>query len=429
MGHAETKLAEETLLSDDFLRQLMGVGEVDLLVGVPSHNDAHTIGTTVAVIEESFRQNFTRDRVVIVNVDGGSRDGTSEAALKPLAETHPSLRGLTSLRTIHRVSTRYPGGPSPGIAVRSILAAADLVRAKACAVVSPHSPSLDTNWIKNLLQPSYRDDFDFVAPLYSRHKYEGLLARNLLYPMTRATFRRGIRELHSTDFGFSGKLVTQCLGQDVWGEESVRKSPEIWMVICAITSGFKCCQSFLGPKVQSATSTATDIVAAVRETVGALFWCLESQQEFWMGAAAPEAVPTFGSDHELTTDNVRVNRKRIYELFQKGVTDLAPILKTILADETRADIERVAQLDERNCRLENELWVKVVFEFAAAYHHNVMNRDHLLQSLVPLYRGRIYSFLAEHQASTPDEIETDTENLCREFERQKPYLLEKWKPK
>jgi hypothetical protein len=130
-------LAEETLLSDDFLRQLMGVGEVDLMVGIPTHNNAHTIGTTVAVVEESFRQNFTRDRVVIVNVDGGSRDGTSDAVLKSVAETHPSLRGLTSLRTIHRISTRYPGGPSPGVALRSILAAADLVRAKACAVIYP----------------------------------------------------------------------------------------------------------------------------------------------------------------------------------------------------------------------------------------------------------------------------------------------------
>ncbi|MGC1766868.1 MAG: hypothetical protein WA785_01040, partial [Candidatus Acidiferrales bacterium] len=402
-------MAEETLLSDDFLRQLMGVGEVDLLVGVPSHNDAHTIGTTVAVIEESFRQNFTRDRVAIVNVDGGSRDGTSEAVLKSVAETHPSLRGLTSLRTIHRVSTRYPGGPSPGVAVRAILAAADLVRAKACAVVSPHSANIDTNWIKNLLQPSYREECDFVAPLYSRHKFEGLLARNLLYPMTRATFGRGIRELHSTEFGFSGKLATECLAQDVWSQESVRKSPDIWMVVCAITSGLKCCQSFLGPKVLTATASGTDIVAAVRETVGALFWCLESQEKFWMEVNTSEAVPTFGSDHELTTGTSRINRKRIYELFQKGVKDLAPILKTILSDETRVEIERVALLDEKNCRLENELWVKIVFEFAAGYHHNVMNRDHLLQALVPLYRGRIYSFLAEHQSSTSDEIEGDTE--------------------
>jgi glucosylglycerate synthase len=405
----------------------MGVGEVDLLVGIPSRNDAGTIGTTVAIIEESYRQNFTRDRVVIVNVDGGSRDGTPDAALKPVTEAHPSLRGLTSLRTIHRVSTRYPGGPSPGVALRSILAAADLVRAKACAVISPHSSSLDTNWIKNLLQPVYRENFDFVAPLYSRHKFEGLLSRNLLYPMTRATFGRGIRELHATDFGFSGKLATQCLGQDAWGEESVRNSPEMWMVICAITSGLKFCQSFLGPKVRTAATSGTDIVAAVRETVGALFWCLESQQEFWMAAGGPEPVPTFGSDHELTTETVRINRKRIYELFQRGVTDLAPILKTILTEETRAEIERIAQLDERNCRVPNELWVKVVYEFAAAYHHNVMNRDHLLQTLVPLYRGRIYSFLANHQTSTPEEIEADTEGLCREFEGQKPYLLEKWK--
>jgi glucosylglycerate synthase len=422
-------LAEEILLSDDFLRQLMGVGEVDLLVGIPSHNDAQTIGTTVAVVEESFRQSFTRDRVVIVNVDGGSRDGTAEAALQSAAETHPSLRGLTSLRTIHRISTRYPGGPSPGVAMRSILTAADLVRAKACAVISPHSPNLDTNWIKNLLQPAYRDHFDFVAPLYSRHKFEGLLARNLLYPLTRATFGRGIRELHSSEFGFSGRLTTQCLGQDVWGEEFVRKSPEIWMVICAITSGCKCCQSFLGPKLQPATASATDIVTAVRETVGTLFWCLESQQQFWMASATSEPVPTFGSDRELTAEATRINRKRLHELFQKGVSDLAPILKTILTDETRTEIERSAALDERTSRVENEVWVKVVYEFASAYHHNVMNRDHLLQSLVPLYRGRIYSFLVEHHTSTPDEIEADTEKLCLEFERQKPYLLEKWKAK
>ena len=84
------------------------------------------------------------------------------------------------------------------------------------------------------------------------------------------------------------------------------------------------------------------------------------------GSECAEAVPTFGSDHELTTGASRINRKRIYELFQKGVKDLEPILKTILADDTHAEIERIALLDEKNCRLGNELWVKVVFEFAAA---------------------------------------------------------------
>src|SRR5260370_41297301 len=74
-----------------------------------------------------------------------------------------------------------------------------------------------------------------------------------------------------------------------------------------------------------ATTSGTDIVTAVRETVGALFWSMESHHDVWMADAKPEPVPTLGPDHELTTDTVRVNRKRIYDLFQKGVTDLSPI--------------------------------------------------------------------------------------------------------
>ena len=56
----EMTLAEETFIDDNFLRQLMSVGEVDLLVGIPSHNNAKTIGQIVTTIEKSFQQNFVR---------------------------------------------------------------------------------------------------------------------------------------------------------------------------------------------------------------------------------------------------------------------------------------------------------------------------------------------------------------------------------
>ena len=36
-------MADESILSDDFIRQLIDVGEVDILVGVPTHNDAKTV--------------------------------------------------------------------------------------------------------------------------------------------------------------------------------------------------------------------------------------------------------------------------------------------------------------------------------------------------------------------------------------------------
>jgi len=49
--------------------------------------------------------------------------------------------------------------------------------------------------------------------------------------------------------------------------------------------------------------------------------------------------------------------------------------------------------------------------------------------LVPLYRGRLYSYLLQHAHSSVEEMQADSELLCLEFERQKPYLIEKWNAK
>jgi hypothetical protein len=422
-------LVEEILLADDFVRQLMSVGEVDVLVGIPSFNNALTIANTVQAVEQSFQLGFARQRVVLVAVDGGSGDGTRDVVMNARTEKSSSGRGLTSLRTEQRVVTQYANAPSAGLALRTILAAADLLRAKACAVVSPATPNVTTAWITNLLEPVYRDKFDFVAPLYNRHKYDGLLSRNLLYPMSRSVFGQGIRELHPSELGFSGRLASHCLGQDVWNQGDIQDAPEIWMALTAISSGFNCCQAFLGTKERGAAGTAPDIVTAVRQNVGSLFWCLDADENFWMQRATPEAVPSFGPQSELTTEPMNLNRQRIYELFRSGVQDLGPILETILASDTMAEIRSVTAQSEEKCRFSGELWARTLFDFAASHHHAVLNRDHLIQALVPLYRGRIHSFLVEHQDSTAQQMEADTENLCVQFEKQKPYLVERWKAK
>src|ERR1700683_3583182 len=115
----------------------MSVGEVDLLVGIPSYNNAATIGQVVETVEQTFQHGFPRERVVIINVDGGSTDGTSDILKNAAVQRSSGSRGLTSLRTERRIATRYGSAPSSGIAFRTLLAAADLLRRKACAVVSP----------------------------------------------------------------------------------------------------------------------------------------------------------------------------------------------------------------------------------------------------------------------------------------------------
>ena len=422
-------MAEETFLNDDFLRQLMSVGEVDLLVAVPTYNNAETIAQTVQAIEASFQQNFVRERSVIVNVDSGSQDDTPTAFLSAPTYRNPIGRGLGSLRTMHRITTGDAGSPMSETAMHSVLAAADLLHAKACAVVSPESLNMTPDWTAALLRPCYREEFDFVAPLYCRPRFDGLLTRNVLYPMGRAAFGFRMRELHSGEFGFSGKLATLSLDSDAWHEEAIRDWPESWMAVTAMASSFRCCQAFLGPRQRSASASSVDIVAAIRQTVGALFWCLESKQNFWMSRNGSEAVPTSGQDHELSDDAAQINRERIFELFRSGVSELEPVLKSILTPDTHAGIQELAGRTAGEFRFSNALWAQATYDFAASYHHAVINRNHLIQAMVPLYRGKIFSFLRQHDHSSPEEMETDSEDLCLEFERQKPYLVERWNAK
>src|SRR5258708_21455387 len=129
----------------------MSVGEVDLLVGIPSYNNAVTIAQTVRAIEESVRQNFVRDRVAIVNVDGGSTDNTTEVFLESDRRKGFDRRGLTLLRTVHRVGLRYGKTSSLGMGVRTIVAAAGLLRAQSRAAVSPTKLKLSASWVTELL--------------------------------------------------------------------------------------------------------------------------------------------------------------------------------------------------------------------------------------------------------------------------------------
>jgi glucosylglycerate synthase len=424
----EIKLAEETFLTDDFLRQLINVGEVDILVGLPTHNNAKTIGAVVQSIQGGILQWFPRERTVIINPDGGSRDGTPELVtgisiddLRPVSNVH-------ALRTLHCISTRYGSSPSSTLALRTILAAAELLRAKACIVMSPDSSDIEGDWVSKLLRPIRQDGFDLVTPTYRRHKFDGLLVTNLLYPMIRALYGLRIREPYTQEFGFSGRLGGEFLSQNGWDEGTGESGIELGFTLAAITGRQRICQSFLGQK-DHIERRAADLVPALRQTVGPLFSALEPNFAVWSSVTASQAVTTIGPDHETLLESVRVNRKRLREMFSTGVAELETVFHSILSPSTLAELQRIAASEEGDFLYSAELWVKTVYEFAASYQKSVINRDHIIQALAPLFRGRALTFLTENRNGSSDDVENNVESLCLEFERLKPYLLQLWKSK
>ncbi len=420
-------MAEETFLSDEFIRKLTAVGEVDILVGVPTFNNGDTIAQVVNAIQLGLVKYFPRDRTVLINPDGGSNDGTPEIVTSSSIQDFRTLLSASPLRTIHRITTSYREMDGKGSAWRIILAAADLLRAKACAVVSPDLESITPEWIEGLIRPVYREKFDLVTPIYHRHKYDGLLVKNIVAPIIRAVYGVRVREPVGGELGFSGSLACHYLEQDVWHEETVRAGAEIWMTTRAIVDGFKLCQSFLGPKMHTQKSSSQNIVVTIQNTLGALFRCMERQESYWLARnESPQPVPVFGFEYSSGLEPRRVDRKKMFQMFQNGVRQLASILESILAAETLKEIQRVSQQDERQFRFPDELWVKTIYEFAASYHHSVINREHLLQAFTPIYRGRICSVVLEDYRADAEQIEKKLETLCQEYEKLRPHLVERW---
>ena len=420
------KLAEESFLTDDFLRQLINVGEVDILVGLPTHNNAKTIGSIVHTIQSGILRGFPRERAVIINADGGSRDGTPELVTGVSIHDVRPASNLYALRTLHSISTKYASSPESGVALRTILAAAELLRAKACVVMSPESANIEPEWLSKLLGPIYRDGFDLVTPTYRRHKFEGLLITNLLYPMIRALYGLRIREAYSPEFGFSGHLGSQFLGQNVWHDGTGGAGVELRFTLAAITGKYRICQSFLGEKIHI-ERRATDLVPVLRQTVGALFSALEPDFPVWSVVAGSQPAPTTGADQEVLLEPLRVNRKRLREMFSAGVAELESVFQSILSPATLAELHRIAGMGEAEFHYPAELWVRTVYEFAASYQKSVISRDHIIQALAPLFRGRVVTFLMENRNASAGNVENNIEGLCLEFERLKPYLLQMWK--
>ena len=420
-------MPEETFLSDDFLRQIMAAGEVDILVGVPTQNNRDTIQQIISAVRVGFVKYFPRERAALVNLDGGSTDGTLDLIRSTATPDFRSFLAADPLRTMHTLTASYSAILGKGGALRAILAAADLLRAKACALVYPDMEGITPEWIDALIRPIYREGFDFLAPVYQRHKFDGLLINHILSPLMAAAYGCEIEEPLGEQSAFSGRLAAHYLNQDAWHQDLMGLAPEIWMTATALVGNFRLCQAFLGPKRHSAKSSGTGLVGTVQRVVGALFRCLEMHQSYWTAHQGDRTAPVFGFVYDVDLPPLRVSRKRSVSTFQKGVEELTSILEPVLSPSTLQHIREIAKLPE--VRFPDELWVKTVYEFAGAFHRSVINRDHLLQALTPLYLGRVDSFLSENQRSSAAQARERINQLRAQYVGLKPYLIERWNAK
>lgn len=413
-------------LRDEVRARIEALGQVDIVVGIPSFNNARTIGHVVRAVQAGLAKYFPDQRAVIVNSDGGSTDGTTTVVQQSTIEDYSAILLHHRISPIAKLAIPYAGVPGKGSAFRAVFAIAQALQARACAVVDSDLRSITPEWIELLVKPVLVNGFDYVAPLYHRHKFDGTITNSIIYPLTRALYGKRVRQPIGGDFGFSGRLASFYLSKDVWHTDVARFGIDIWMTTTALANDFKVTQSFLGAKIHDAKDPGADLSDMLYQVVSATFDLMENYAPVWIPIRGSEPVPAFGFEYTVGLEHVNVHTGCMLTQFREGLANLYEIWLDVLGAGDFSEVQRLGALSDAEFNFPPGLWARVIYDYAVAFHSKKLPRTHLIKSLTPLYIGKTASFILAVDAMAPNEVEMEIEQLCLAFERDKDYLASAW---
>ena len=389
-----------TALDDRMREGIARVGRADILVGIPSYNNAGTIGHVAATVALGIRRRFPDARAVIVNSDGGSTDGSPDVVARSTGDT-PTIVGA------------YRGIPGKGSAFKAIFEIAAALRPTACAVVDSDLRSITPEWIARLVGPIADRKADYITPLYARHKYDGTITNSIAYPLTRALYGLRLRQPIGGDFGFSGELAQAFLDQDVWETDVAKFGIDIYMTTTALVRHARIAQAFLGAKIHDPKDPGADLAPMFSQVVGTAFRMAAANREAWSKVTGSRPTEIIGEITPVEPEAVTASVEILEQKFAAGRAEFAPRWSEILS----------APLPDR---IEDEAWARIVYDFliAAAREPDRVSED--VRALVPLYFGRVAAFI--DRAKDLDTAGSDAlvERQAEAFEATKAHLVERW---
>jgi glucosylglycerate synthase len=321
-----------------------------------------------------------------------------------------------------------PGTPVVNIATayQSVFAVSEQLNARACCVIASTIENAKPDWIRELVQPLMKDEFDLVAPQYALRKFEGLLNSSIISPLTRCLYGKRIRNPMGPDLGLSRRLFQKIGAERSTGAGGNNAHPVASITPTALCENLKVCQVHVGPRIYPPPDW-TNISSVLAQVLSPTFLDMERYAACWQRTRSSVPVPAFGQPVLLSQDTGTVDIRRMVESFQLGIRDLQEIWDLVLPPSTLLELRKLARLPLEQFRMPNELWVRVVYDFALAHRLRTINRDHLLGSMTPLYLGWVAGFARDAQAADATGLEQILERLAVAYESGKPYLMSRWR--
>jgi len=262
--------------------------------------------------------------------------------------------------------------------------------------------------LRRLVQPVVEQSFDLVAPVYLRGRFEALLQSGVVAPAVRALYGKRIRFPIGSDFGISSRLVERQLRMPVEG----RGGTPLWLASEGGMRGF-----FRSARPSSVFRSSPKGHAGGKRGRGSGARSAVSghrPERHVLAEGARLAVgPHVRTGGTAADEPGTVDVSRIIETFQLGYRNLRDVWSAVLPPATLLELKRLTGLTPTSFRLPDDLWARIVYDFALAHRLRIMNRDHLLRAMTPVYLAWVASYTIEVGTAAPAAIE---------------YRLERWEP-
>lgn len=403
-----------TAMRDYARRQIEQLGNADIVVGIPSYYSDESLDHVIRMVAEGLDHFYPEKRSLIIVADGGSTDDTREVA-QSVDNHHFNMDILVTI---------YRGIPGKGSAFRAIFEAAKYLQASAIGLFDSDLKSIKPGWVRNIIDPVL-NGYDFVAPDYSRYKFDGTITNTIAYNLTRALYGVNIRQPIGGDFGMSRVMVNHCLDQDVWDTDIAKFGVDIWLTITAITGGFRICQAKLGAKIHGEKDPAADLGPMFREVVGTIFTLLGKNKTYLEKVKETINTPIFGEAIGEEPEAFEVNLEPLVQYFRIGFKNFGSVWANIIEEKDYITIKKLAKSRSlKKFNLPTETWVRIVYRYAEHFCRAERQRFKILDTLIPLYNARVASLIMILMEKNHAEAEEFYDGQAQVFESMRNYLIE-----
>jgi len=398
-------------LPQEIIDQCAEIKPVEIIVGVLCKDVEKTVLNVLNTVNEGLHQFFPDYKKVIVVSEGESTDKTSETI--QLFQPYGSVKKITAKDIVK---------DGKGAGILTIFEIAHELDAKCVVLVDGDLLSIKPVWIQTIANAVIYGRADLTVPYYIRHKYDGVITNNLVYPFTRALYGLDIRQPIAGEFGLSKNLYEHLRAHPLFPLDF---GIDIFIVTVAAAEGMKVKEGLYSLKIHESSTRYLEpeklLTPMFKKVTGSMFELAKYYEDHWKNRLRTREKNIFRESYSKKPIPVNIDIEKLKNSFTRDYNAKKEDMRKFLPANIMDELDDIIK---NHKSFNSDIWAEIVYNYAAAYKHINSDTDKttLIDTLRVLWIGRFVSYAIETKDLDINESETILQKQAEIFEEKFNYL-------